>query len=283
MWILDGSVPEPPKIIEAIKAANKKEVVHNSEYDSWVANDQQLLSCLLNSLTKEVLALVATTTTSAGAWKALEEMLSAHSKAQVTNLRMKLATLKKGSMTSSTYFTKMCSIKYELAAVGKVIDDDEMVHYILTGLDYEYNPFVSSVLGRVGSITLGGLYSQLLSYDMRLEMYQDGGQYQSSANAASRGRGGRGRGRGNHGRGNNHGGQNSGAIAAIKVPPNRSHPSAKFARRKDMKRPSAGTNTMNMRRMNSRTTRQQAQQPQTTAKTPIGMWIAAPLIMLLGN
>jgi hypothetical protein len=166
MGILDRSVPEPPKNIKVVKADNKKEVVHNSEYDSWVAKDQQLLSYLLNSLTKEALAPVATATISAEAWKVLEDMFSAHSKMQSTNLCMKLATLKKGSMSSSTYFTKMCSISDELATVGKVTDDNERVHYILTGLDYEYSSFVTSILCHVGSIPLSDLYSQLLCYDM---------------------------------------------------------------------------------------------------------------------
>jgi hypothetical protein len=44
---------------------------------------------------------------------------------------------------------------------------------------------------------------------MRLKMYHDGGQYQSSADTAGRGRGGRGRGYGNRGRSSGgRGGQN---------------------------------------------------------------------------
>jgi hypothetical protein len=181
-----------------VAKADKKETVHNPEYDSWIAKYQQSLSYLLNSLTKEafvpvttvtasakawqaleemfsasskarvtnlrmklatlkkgsmpssvrlmqlhedameeevVVEAVATTTTSAEAWQALEEMFSASSKAWVTNVRMKLATLKKGSMSSSVYFTKMWSICDELATIGKTIDNNEMIHYILTGLD----------------------------------------------------------------------------------------------------------------------------------------------------
>lgn len=110
-------------------------------------------------------------------------------------------------MTTSTYFTKMIGIKDELAAVGKDINDDEVVNQILNGLDYDYNPFVSSVIGRSDPITLDDHYAQLLAYDARMEMYQGhqggGGQFSSSANVANRGRGhgpggnrGRGRGRG---------------------------------------------------------------------------------------
>ena len=113
-------------------------------------------------------------------------------------------------MTTAAYFNKMRSIKDELAAAGKPVDDDEVVSHILNGLDYDYNPFVSSMLSRVEPISLSDLFSQLLSYDLRLDMYQEGGQYQSSANTAgrgryggNRGRGGNNRGRGRGGRGNN--------------------------------------------------------------------------------
>src|SRR6185436_18744040 len=110
----------------------------------------------------------------------------------------------KGSMTSTAYFSKMTTIRDELAAIGKPVDDDEVVTQILNGLDFDYNPFVSSVLGRADQISLDDLYSDLLAYDARLEMYreaQGGGQqqYMSSADSASRGRGNsRGRG-GNRG------------------------------------------------------------------------------------
>ena len=48
---LDGSFPKPAKTLKVVKADNKKEVVPNLEYASWVAKDQKLLSYLLNSLT----------------------------------------------------------------------------------------------------------------------------------------------------------------------------------------------------------------------------------------
>ena len=74
----------------------------------------------------------------------------------------------------------------------------------MNGLDFDYNPVVSSILGRTDPITMSDLYAQLLSYETRLEMFrEDDGQYQSSINAASRGRGGHGRnsrGRGQGGR-----------------------------------------------------------------------------------
>ena len=118
-------------------------------------------------------------------------------------------------MSAAAYFAKMKAYGDELAVSGRPVQDDEMVSFILTGLDYDYNSLVSSVMGHTDPISLSDLYAQLLAYDMRLQMLQDTyGQHQSSANSATRGRGGyrgrggnRGRGRsgnrGNGGRGNN--------------------------------------------------------------------------------
>lgn len=47
----------------------------------------------------------------------------------------------------------------DLASAGKPIDDDELVSYILVGLDIDYNPLVSTVVGRSDPISLSDLYS----------------------------------------------------------------------------------------------------------------------------
>jgi hypothetical protein len=82
----------------------------------------------------------------------------------------------------------MKSLADDMASAGKKLDDEELCSYILAGLDYEYNSFVSSIAVRVESITLGELYSQLLSFKSRLEIQNDsqcGGQMPSSVNSAS--------------------------------------------------------------------------------------------------
>lgn len=154
MGILEGKVPAPSQTIEVENAEKKKVVVPNKEYEKWLAKDQQQLSYLINLVAKDVLAQVAKLETSAELWSALEKMFAAESRARVLHLWMQLVNLKKGAMTTSTYFTKMIAIKDELAAVGKIVDDEEVVTQILNGLDFEYNPLVSSVLGRTEPVSL---------------------------------------------------------------------------------------------------------------------------------
>lgn len=93
-------------------------------------------------------------------------------------------------MTAAAYYAKMKTIRDELVATGKGPDNEEFISFVLNGLNLDYNSLVSSVLGRIDTITISDFYAELLSFEMRLQMLKetpDGeGQFQSLVNAASR-------------------------------------------------------------------------------------------------
>lgn len=95
------------------------------------------------------------------------------------------------------YVAKMRSLADEIVSAGKAIDDDELVSYVLAGLDFDYNPIVSALVARTEPIGVGEMYSQLLSFERRMDLLQPDNR--SSVNFTNRGcgalRGTRGRGR----------------------------------------------------------------------------------------
>jgi uncharacterized membrane protein YgcG len=95
----------------------------------------------------------------------------------------------------------MKTLEDEMASVGHKLDDEELVSFILTGLDADYDPIVSAVTARVEPITVAKLYSQLMSHKQRMEICGSTGN-QSSVNMASRG--------GRYQGGNRGGGRSSG-------------------------------------------------------------------------
>lgn len=127
-------------------------------------------------------------------------MFASQSRARVINTRMALATTSKGTSSATEYYTKMKGLADEMASASKRLEDEELVSYILAGLDIDFNPRASAIAARVEPITLGKLYTQLVSFEQRMDLLQGGSQ--SSANMASRGRGNSGHGRG-HGNDNN--------------------------------------------------------------------------------
>jgi hypothetical protein len=80
----------------------------------------------------------------------------------------------------------------EMAAAGRTLEDEELIEYIIAGLDEEYTPLVSAICARAEPISLSEFYSQLLTFETHASLLQDG--HARSAHAASRGGGNRGRG-----------------------------------------------------------------------------------------
>lgn len=86
-------------------------------------------------------------------------MFASQSRARIINTRMALATASKGSSSIFAYFAKMKSLADEMASTGRKLEDEELVSYILTRLDLEFNLVVSVVAARVEPISVGDLYT----------------------------------------------------------------------------------------------------------------------------
>jgi hypothetical protein len=156
--------------------------------------DQQVLGFLLASLSKEVFPQVATKTTAADAWKEIQSMFSSQTRARSVNTCLQLVTTQKGRMTVAEYVNKMRSLADEMAVVGRTLEKEEPIEYILTGLSHEYDPIVSTVITKTSALSVSELYAQLLAFETRLTLMgaQEGGS--SSVNTVNRGHG-----RGSHG------------------------------------------------------------------------------------
>jgi hypothetical protein len=55
------------------------------------------------------------------------------------------------------YVVKMQALGDEMAAAGRPLEDEELVEYILTGLDDEYDSVVSSILARSEPVSVSEL------------------------------------------------------------------------------------------------------------------------------
>jgi hypothetical protein len=143
---------------QSSRAGDKTEVtqVVNPEYVQWSALEQQVLGFLLTSMTKDVMAQVASCSIPKEVWTLLEQTYASRLKARVVNT------------------AKMKSLADEMASADKALEDEELVSYIMAGLDFDYNPIVSAMVARVEPISVGELYTQLLSFEARWELTQGG-------------------------------------------------------------------------------------------------------------
>lgn len=94
----------------------------------------------------------------------------------------------------------------EIAATGKPIDDEELVAYIINGLDSEFDPVVEALVTKNASVTVAEVYSQLLGFENRVKI-----RTACAATSGNRGGGNQGRSGSNpHGRGTGRGGGGGG-------------------------------------------------------------------------
>jgi hypothetical protein len=154
------AIKTPPEKIQ-----EKGSTISNPEYEEWFDIDQQVLSFLLLSLSKEIMAQVAVCTTVASTWGVIEGMYASRTHARTVNIRISLAMMKKGNNFIAEYVGKARTLADEMTLTGKKIDDEELISYILTGLDYEYNPVVSSLVAQPDVITIREVYSQFFAYE----------------------------------------------------------------------------------------------------------------------
>jgi hypothetical protein len=90
------------------------------------------------------------------------------------NTCIALATTRKNQLSISDYFAKMRSYADEMASAGAGLPDEELVSYILAGLDEDYNPVFTAIVARTDFVTPDDLYTQLLSFKQHLTLQAKG-------------------------------------------------------------------------------------------------------------
>jgi hypothetical protein len=125
-----------------VKKDSKKMLIPNLDYTTWCVRDQHVLTYLVTSLSREVLAGVAGNLTATAMWVAISKIFASQSRSHVLHLRNQLVATKKKDMSIATYFTTMHGYTDEMAAAGKALDDDYIVSYVLNGLNEDYNSLI---------------------------------------------------------------------------------------------------------------------------------------------
>jgi hypothetical protein len=115
---LDGTSIKPAAQIKA-KVGSDEEDVPNPAFVVWKAQEQQVLSYLLSSVSCDILVQIAALPTATAVWKHLETSFASQSRARVINTRMALATTQKGSSSVAEYVSKMKTLANEMASAGK--------------------------------------------------------------------------------------------------------------------------------------------------------------------
>ncbi|XP_010255665.1 PREDICTED: uncharacterized protein LOC104596285 [Nelumbo nucifera] len=164
MSYIDGTITQPMKVI-----TKNGQSINNPDFMLWEHLDQFLLSWILSSLTKGVLAQVIGYTTSKSVWDALARLFASRSQACIMQLRFELIHLKKTNLSMVDYLQKARLIYDNLAAVGELVSNFELIQFVLGGLGPDYESLVTPLLLRVGEYTFDSIQALLTNHELWLE------------------------------------------------------------------------------------------------------------------
>ena len=127
------------------------------------------MSWLYTSLSEDIMAQIVGYSIAVEIWNALNQIYSTSSMAQVTELRTNLQTLRKDGLLAGEYIQKLKSICNSLAAIREPVSKKDHLIYLFSGLNHEYNPFVTSIQNQSDQPTIEQIHSLLFSYDFHLK------------------------------------------------------------------------------------------------------------------
>jgi hypothetical protein len=121
-------------------------IVANPEFQAWRRSDRLLRGWITGTLSEDTLSLVIGLDSSQEVWNALHIAFAHDSQEREFHLTQKLQTLKKGTSNMTEYVREFKLICDDLAAIGKPIESQKKVFWLLNGLGSEYKAFVTTML-----------------------------------------------------------------------------------------------------------------------------------------
>jgi hypothetical protein len=165
MGIIDGSEPSPPKFSSE---EHKAQGTLNSAHVIWQYKDQTVLGWIISSLSPTVVSTIYGLETSRLAWQALGARFVAPSTSRISLIKRKLQSSQQGSMSCRQFLDEVKSFANELSAVGKPIDDSDLILSVLNGLNSSFHSFVTTymLLAKEKSMLFSDFHAELLNYDL---------------------------------------------------------------------------------------------------------------------
>jgi hypothetical protein len=168
MGFVDGSEPCPPKYVTD-ETGNLTTIV-NPDYSLWHRKDQCILSWFNTTMSDRMLSSLYGLKTARQVWTTLATRYASQSKARISYLKRQLQTLNQGSKTCLEFLNETKSCASLLAAAGQPIEDDDLISYVLGGLNSSYTTFITlfNFTTRTSSMTFEEFQCELLNHEILL-------------------------------------------------------------------------------------------------------------------
>jgi hypothetical protein len=172
MGLVDGSEPCPPKYV--IDETGNVTTTVNPAYSLWQKKDQSLLSWFNTTMSDRMLSSLYGLKTARQVWTTLSTRYASQSKARISYLKRQLQTLNQGSSSCLAFLNEVKSCSDLLAAAGQPVGDDDLISYILGGLNPAYTTFITlfNFTTRTTSMSFEEFQCELLNHEILLNSHQ---------------------------------------------------------------------------------------------------------------
>lgn len=162
--LLDGStvVPSPTLTTDV-------GIVPNPEYTMWKRQDRLIYSGLLGAITITIQPILSTASTATEIWTTLSTTYAKPSRGHVKQLRQQIQNWKKGTKSINEYLQGLTTRFDELALLGKALDHEDQIKFILDGLPEEYKTMADQIEGRDTAPSLSEIHEKLLNQEAKLQ------------------------------------------------------------------------------------------------------------------
>jgi len=171
LGIVDGSDVCPSKF--AIDAEGKPTSTINPDFPVWQKKDQFVLAWLNATLSEKVLSMVYGLPTAQQVWAHLANRFTPTSRTRITNLKRQLQIINQGSKNCTDYLLAAKNLADQLAAMGKGVEDEDLISYVIGGLNPSYHTFVATfTYGNCdAAVPFEDFQTELLNYEQLLEAH----------------------------------------------------------------------------------------------------------------
>ncbi|GAB2303644.1 hypothetical protein Dimus_038791 [Dionaea muscipula] len=164
---LDGSHLAPPQTLPNF--VNPDVTTPNPAYTTWLRQDKLLFGALVGTLSPSVATLITRATTSREAWQILANTYAKPSRGHIHQIKDKLRHMKKGSQPISEFMQQIKHCIDLLASLGKEQDQEDIVEYVLNGLDASFQTVIDGVYARDTTISFDELHEKLIQKELQLK------------------------------------------------------------------------------------------------------------------
>ncbi|CAA7058393.1 unnamed protein product [Microthlaspi erraticum] len=160
---IDGSTLPPSQTITTAEVSTP-----NPAYTKWKRQDRLIFSALLGTLTPSIQTVVTKSTSSKEMWDTVAATYAKPSRGHIQQLKHQLKQFNKGDKTIDEYVQGLQTRFDQLALLGKPVEHEDQIEFILEGLPDEYKSVVEQIEGRDLSPSITEVHEKLLTKEAKL-------------------------------------------------------------------------------------------------------------------